>query len=145
MSRRFLAPRLRRHTARLLVSGALVLVGATACAAGEDAPAPAPPPAATPEPADSAPAPTDTEDGTAEAVVTISDFAYDVPDSVAAGSQITVVNEDREAHTFTLRGTDVDLVLQGGQTATVTVPGEAGTYEVVCAFHGSMTSELVVT
>jgi hypothetical protein len=34
MSRRFLAPRLDRRAARFVVSGALVLVGATACAAG---------------------------------------------------------------------------------------------------------------
>lgn len=144
----------RRPILRLLVAGAALALTASACSSGDDAD-----PASAPEPAASAPAtespaspvpvqtpaeaPTEAAAPPGEAVVTIEGFDYEVPDSVPAGSEVRVVNADREAHTFTLRGTDVRLVLQGGASGSITAP-EAGTYEVVCDFHGGMTAELVV-
>jgi plastocyanin len=150
----------RTTSARLLLCAAALALVATACSSGDDAdtaspgsPAPtAPAPAeveptspdpATPDPA--TPAPEETADGTGEAAsVTIEGFEYEVPESVEAGSQVSVVNDDREAHTFTLAGSDVQVVVQGGATETFTAP-DAGSYTVTCDFHGGMTAELVVT
>lgn len=96
---------------------------------------PEPTTAETPAPAAPAPA--------AEFVVTIKDFMYDVPDSVPAGSTITVVNEDAEPHTVTAAGNKAfDINVAGGATETFTA--EAGTYELVCLFHGNMKGTLVV-
>ena len=141
---------LHRPARLLLVLGAAALL-ATGCSSGEDVAAPgvttgtaAPtaaaepsaPPASTDTPAPVSPA--------AEAVtITISEFEYDVPESVPAGSEVEVVNEDREAHTFTLADGGPSVVVQGGATETVTAPS-AGSYGIVCDFHGSMTADLVV-
>ena len=79
------------------------------------------------------------------ATLTIQDFEYDVPSTVAAGAEVRVVNQDGEAHTVTLKGTDVAVVVQGGATVVLTAPAKAGTYQIGCDFHGSMSAELVVT
>ena len=96
---------------------------------------PDPTTAETPAPAAPAPA--------AEFVITIKDFMYDIPDAVPAGSTITVVNEDAEPHTVTAVGDKAfDVNVAGGATETFTA--EAGTYELVCLFHGNMKGTLVV-
>jgi plastocyanin len=101
---------------------------------------PATMPSAVAEP--SPPAPADT--GAEAVTITIADFDYAVPGPVAAGAEVKVLNKDREAHTVTLKGdSDVQLVVQGGETDTFTAP-PAGTYTIVCDFHGNMTAELVV-
>ena len=56
-----------------------------------------------------------------------------------------VVNKDGEAHTVTLAGTNVTVVIQGGETAKLTAPAKAGKYKISCDFHGSMAAVLVVT
>lgn len=77
--------------------------------------------------------------------VTIKDFSYAIPGPVPAGSTVQVRNDDGEAHTVTLKGGAVQLVVQGaGRTASFTAPAEPGRYPVVCDFHGNMTAELVV-
>lgn len=143
----------RRLPARLLPLAALLAV-TTACSSTEDTgaqpPAPMPtasapasasaqtaPPAAASQPSAAAPA--------QAATVTINDFKYDVPGPVPAGAQLVIPNKDSEAHTFTLRGTDAKVVVQGNGTATLTAPAKPGTYEVVCDFHGGMTAKLVVS
>ena len=132
----------------LLLPLAAVALLATACSSGDDAPARAAAPVATsPSATTSAPA-TSSPDATttpAEApVITISDFSYRVPGQVSPGARVEVVNQDREAHTVTLRGVaGAPLVVQGGSTASFSAPG-AGTYEIVCDFHGGMTASLVV-
>jgi plastocyanin len=136
---------------RSLLPLAAVLAAVTACSSTEtsgaepgNAAAPAPSatqqstPTPIPEAGSSAPA-------AAAPTITIADFEYEVPGPVAAGAEVMVVNEDTEAHTFTLKGTDAEVVVQGGGTATLTAPTTPGTYEVVCDFHGSMTAELVVS
>jgi plastocyanin len=138
----------RQLAASLLLPLAAVALLATACSSGADAPARADAPAAaTPSATTSAPAtpsPGATTTPAAAPVITIADFSYDVPAQVPPGTTVEVVNQDREAHTVTLRGVDgPPLVVQGGSTASFRTPG-AGTYEIVCDFHGGMTAALVV-
>lgn len=145
---------LHRPAKLLLVLGATALL-ATGCSSGEDSAAPgtttgpAPTAAAEPSAAAEASAPPASASPEAEApaepvTITISDFEYAVPESVSAGAEIEVVNEDAEAHTVTLADGGPSIVVQGGATGTFTAPA-AGSYAIVCQFHGSMTAELVVT
>jgi plastocyanin len=97
-------------------------------------PAAAPPPSAPPAP--TGPAPT--------ATVVMVGFAYEMPASVPTGAQVTVVNRDVEAHTFSLRGRSERLVVPPKGSMSFTAPVEPGAYEVVCEFHGGMTTSLVV-
>jgi plastocyanin len=138
----------RPLAASLLLPLAAVALLATACSSGADAPAGAPAPAAAaPSATTSAPAPPSPRATTSPAavpVITIAEFSYEVPVQVPAGALVEVVNQDREAHTVTLRGVDGPaLVVQGGSTASFRAPA-AGSYEIVCDFHGGMTAALVV-
>ena len=80
----------------------------------------------------------------AEAVITISDFAYKVPVSVAPGATITIKNEDSQAHTVTSKDGGFDVKIDPKGTATMKAPDKAGSYTFVCTFHANMTSTLVV-
>jgi plastocyanin len=96
-------------------------------------------PSASPAPATSASA------ATAQgATITIEDFDYAVPPSVAAGAQVQVVNNDGEAHTVTIPGGPSIVVPPRGSTMTFSAPAKAGTYDIVCDFHGNMSARLVV-
>jgi len=142
--------------ARLLLPLTALLALLTACSSGDQvaeadnaaAPSPSASSAASASPASPAApsvSPSAAPEAAAEpATVTIADFAYDVPASVAPGAQVQIVNEDREAHTFTLADGGPSVVVQGGASGTVTAPDLPGTYGVVCDFHGNMTAELVV-
>ena len=103
------------------------------------APSTTPAPSAPPAPATSASA------ATAQATITIRDFDYAVPASITAGAQVKVVNDDGEAHTLTIRGGPSIVVPPRGASMTFDAPAEAGTYDIVCDFHGNMTAQLVVT
>ena len=134
----------------LLVLGAAALL-ATGCSSGEDSAAPGTSTdTAVPTAADEPSGPPASADATAPAsaaakavTIPISEFEYDVPESIPAGSEVEVVNEDREAHTLTLSDGGPSVVIQGGATETFTAPA-AGSYGIVCDFHGSMTAQLVV-
>lgn len=94
--------------------------------------------AASEEPAEEAPA--------EEIVITIRDFKYEMPETVPAGAEITVINEDTAPHTVTTTETeDFDAIAQGGETVTFTAPSEPGEYPFVCTYHGNMTGTLVVS
>lgn len=97
-------------------------------------------------PATSAPAATSSEPAAAEkAVITIREFQYELPDSVAPGATITVVNEDAAPHTVTAeRDGDFDAVAAGGETVTFTAPEEPGEYPIICTYHPQMSATLVV-
>ena len=149
------SPLSRSRPAHLLAPLALVAVLTTACGSTDEGTA-ALDPAASPSTSVTAPTPSSPSPASAEVsapssapagaepvTVTISGFEYGVPDSVPAGAELTVVNEDAEAHTFTVRDGE-SVVVQGGMTATVAAPAAAGTYEVICDFHGGMTATLVV-
>ena len=94
----------------------------------------------------SAAAPTAAPTAAAAVVITIKDFKFTVPASVAPGSKITVKNQDGEAHTVTSATAGAfDVKADPGVTATFTAPTKAGSYPFVCKFHANMMGTLVVT
>ena len=77
--------------------------------------------------------------------ITISDFAFEVPQTVAAGATVTVVNEDSMSHTVTSSDPGAfDVTVAGGATTTFVAPAKAGSYAFACSFHGNMKGTLVV-
>lgn len=78
-------------------------------------------------------------------VITITDFAFDVPDTIAPGTQVTIRNEDRSGHTVTSDEEGLfDVFVGGGQEATFTVPTEPGEYSFFCKPHPNMVETLVI-
>lgn len=66
--------------------------------------------------------------------------------STAAGQTLTLHNADDAPHTFTVKGTDIDVKIEGGQTASASLAGVApGTYAVTCLYHPQMTESLQVS
>lgn len=92
----------------------------------------------------STPAPTQDAAG-ADPLVTIDDFAYQVPATVAPGATVQVSNVDVETHTLTSRedGAFAVTVPVDG-TLTFVAPTAPGTYEFVCLLHGGMEGVLTV-
>jgi plastocyanin len=83
---------------------------------------------------------------TAAASITIKDFAYGAPLTVAPGATVTVTNMDAAAHTVTAdKGQAFDAKVAGhGGTATFTAPSTAGTYPYHCTYHPEMHGTLTV-
>ncbi|MBW8173390.1 cupredoxin domain-containing protein [Ornithinimicrobium sp. Arc0846-15] len=109
---------------------------------GEAAPADAG--AATQAPADE---PEDSSEDAAveEVVITISDFAFDVPETVAPGTEVTIRNEDRVGHTVTSDEEGLfDTLVAGGTEETFIVPEEPGEYSFYCRPHPNMIDTLVI-
>ena len=80
-----------------------------------------------------------------EVVITIEEFAYDLPDAVPPGAEITVRNMDGVGHTVTAdEGGAFDVVVGPGEEVTFTAPSEAGEYPFHCTPHPAMTATLVV-
>ena len=134
--------------ARALLVGATI-VALTAACSSTPAADPAVPPASTsttatmPSP-DASPSPA--PPAASAVVITIKDFAFEVPATVPAGSMVTVTNEDAMSHTVTSSEAGAfDVTLAGGATATFRAPSTPGSYGFVCSFHGNMTGTLVVT
>ena len=66
--------------------------------------------------------------------------------STTAGQTLTLHNADDTPHTFTVKGTDVDVKIDGGLTAEASLVGvAAGTYAVSCLYHPQMTGSLQVS
>ncbi|HET9255896.1 MAG TPA: cupredoxin family copper-binding protein [Pseudonocardiaceae bacterium] len=82
----------------------------------------------------------------APATIVISNFAYGPASlSVAPGTKITVVNQDRPPHTVTARDKSFDTgTIAGGQRGEFTAPSSPGTYPYICTVHPSMTGVLIV-
>ncbi len=100
-------------------------------------------PAATTEPAPSTTA-TPSSPAAAPAEILIKGFKYQGGEAVSPGAEITVINEDIEAHTITAdTGDAFDVNTQVG-TTTFTAPTEPGTYSYHCNFHGNMKGTLTV-
>lgn len=81
----------------------------------------------------------------APALITVDDFAYQVPDVVAPGTTVEVVNTDVETHTVTATGPGgfgVSVPVDG--TGSFVAPDVPGSYTFVCLLHGGMEGVLVV-
>jgi plastocyanin len=79
-----------------------------------------------------------------DAAVTIANFAFEVPDTVAVGTTVVVTNTDGATHTFTAEDGSFDSGRLGpDETATVTFDA-AGTVDVFCQIHPSMTGSITV-
>ena len=77
--------------------------------------------------------------------IVISGFAYTVPATVAPGAQVTIRNSDTAEHTVTAdAGGAFDVEIEGGETATLTVPPAPGTDPVHCTYHPNMHGDLTV-
>jgi len=84
--------------------------------------------------------------GAQAVLITISNFMYSVPGSVAPGAKVTVKNQDSQSHTLTstMHGAfDVKVDADGG-TATFMAPTKPGSYPFSCMFHANMMGALVV-
>lgn len=74
--------------------------------------------------------------------VTIADFAISSFE-VAAGTEFSITNNDGAAHTYSERGGLFSVRVSGGASEKLTV-ADAGTYDVFCEIHPSMTATLTV-
>jgi plastocyanin len=77
-------------------------------------------------------------------VITIKDFAFTTPASVAPGAKITVKNEDSTAHTVTADKGDAFNSPAPAGNSSFTAPTEPGTYPFHCNIHPEMHGTLVV-
>ena len=79
------------------------------------------------------------------AVITITDFEFDGPSSVAPGAEVTVENSDSSTHSVTSEDDSfTEVIVEADASGTFTAPMEPGEYEYVCKFHPEMTATLVV-
>ena len=79
------------------------------------------------------------------ALISIKDYKYTVPASVAPGSKVSVKNVDSENHTITSSTPGAfDVKAESGATATFTAPTKPGSYPFTCTFHANMMGTLVV-
>ena len=128
------------------VIAATALVGLSGCGSSGGGPGSTP---ATPSSAASSIAAVSTTGSTAgtsaAVVITITNFAYQGPDSVSPGSTVTVKNEDSQAHTVTSDQAGLfDAVVPGGGNVVFTAPTTAGSYAYHCTYHSNMHGTLVV-
>ena len=66
--------------------------------------------------------------------------------AATANETLTLVNHDQAAHTYTVKGTSINVSIDPGQTAQAALTGVApGTYSVICTYHPSMTQTLRVS
>lgn len=143
-----LSSRFVRRTLAVIVTGGLALT-ISACGSDDESSDTTTPSEATVDGADTTVAATDTTVGSSDdstAKVMLVGFAFTPSDIEATpGEVFTVSNDDPSPHTFTLPGTTVNVEVPSGSSATVTAPTEAGTYQLICEFHGPMTGTLTVT
>jgi len=119
--------------AAVLLMAALLLGG---CGSGGGGPAASPGPGTATAGAVTPGAPT----------ITIKDFEYGAPLTVAPGAVITVINMDSAGHTVTAeqgQAFDVDVRGSGG-TATFAAPSAPGSYPYYCIYHPNMRGTLIV-
>ena len=78
--------------------------------------------------------------------ITIMNFGFQEPASVAPGATLTITNMDAATHTVTSDdGSSFNVTVKGnGGTATFTAPAQPGSYPFHCTFHAEMHGTLVV-
>ncbi len=81
------------------------------------------------------------------AVISIKNFAYEVPRGVKAGSKVMVKNTDQVAHTVTADSGNslFNVTVDPGGSASFTAPAKPGSYRFHCTFHSNMHGTLVIT
>jgi plastocyanin len=86
-------------------------------------------------------------DPTTTTSVQLSNFQYSPACTAAtAADTLTISNTSDTPHTFTVKGTDVNVSVDGGKTAEIALTGIApGTYTVVCQYHPQMVGALKIT
>jgi plastocyanin len=139
----------KRRVGAGLAAAALTLTLVTACNSTDESQTPSEPEAPMTEHDLHANTDEDTPRTTAPVdeatTITIRNFSFGLPDSVSPGATLTVVNEDSVEHSVTADGADLfDVDVDGGETVTVTVPDEPGTYSFHCTYHPEMTGVLTV-
>jgi plastocyanin len=119
--------------AAVLLAAALLVGG---CGSGGGSPAASPGPGTATTGAVTPGAPT----------ITIKNFEYGAPLTVAPGAVVTVTNMDSAGHTVTAEQGDVfDVDVKGsGGTATFTAPSAPGSYPFYCTYHPNMRGTLIV-
>ncbi len=81
----------------------------------------------------------------AAGTITIVDFGYGDPLTVAPGELIRVVNEDSARHDVDAVDGTFDTELLGqGEELTFAAPDAEGTYALTCSEHPQMSGELIV-
>lgn len=80
------------------------------------------------------------------ATITIKDFGYGGPITVAPGATVAVTNMDSAGHTVTSdKDAAFDVKVSGhGGTGTLTAPAQSGTYPYHCSYHPDMHGTLIV-
>jgi plastocyanin len=119
----------------------LILLGTGGCAGGSGMPA-----STASAPASASGTGSGAVTGAAAVTITIKDFAYGDPLTVAPGATVAIVNMDTAAHTVTADdGPAFDAEAKGGGgTATFTAPTKPGSYPYHCTFHPGMHGTLIV-
>lgn len=83
--------------------------------------------------------------GTATDTVTMTDTAYQPSDPVVgSGTTLTLTNEGAATHSFTLEDQSIDEVVAAGESTSVELTLEPGTYDFDCTFHPELTGTLTV-
>ena len=129
-----------------VVIAATALVGLSGCGSPGGGPGSTPATTASAAASSIAAVSTGSTAGTsATVVITITNFAYQGPDSVTPGSTVTVKNEDSQAHTVTSDQAGLfDAVVPGGGNVVFTAPTTAGSYAYHCTYHSNMHGTLLV-
>lgn len=79
------------------------------------------------------------------AKITIDNFQFTSPQSVAPGATVTVVNSDQAEHSVTAdQGNAFNVDIEGSKSATFTAPTQPGTYAYHCSYHPMMHGQLIV-
>ena len=81
--------------------------------------------------------------GTTTDTVTMIDNEFKPSDPVvSAGSTLTLANKGQSAHTFTVEA--INEQVEPGDTGSVDVSLDPGSYDFRCQFHPEMTGKLTV-
>jgi plastocyanin len=80
-------------------------------------------------------------------VITIKNFSFGAPITVAPGAKVMVHNADSTTHSLSSDNGSFDAgdSVAPGQTRTFVAPSKPGTYAFHCNFHAEMHGTLVVT
>jgi plastocyanin len=134
---------------RLAAAAAAAAIAVAACSSGDDSSGSAAPSVTTTTSA--AAAPTTSAPGGGEgsstaaaaadsATITIQNFVFGDPITVAPGTMIKVTNMDTAGHDLASDddGKFKTPVLKQGESATFAAPSEPGTYKFSCTVHANM-------